>query len=270
MPLPLILLVIVIVGVFRFLSSRDRRSGRRSPRSVARRARHEPDSSPRQRRTWDAPEPTQRLTSWEEQQRRARGMSRATSAQPRPATKTSAGVQPIRPDSGDLQRRRSSLQEREPAPQPGPAPVTPAPTRTASRGGQATPPAQPVAGPPPSYPGDFEGPVPLDRIGGPGGSATGQVLIAWVPSREDLSRGDRRPVLVVGSEPGWLLAVEIITDVQPGAADRLDIGTGEWDGGEAQVLTDRIIRIHPGSAQETGSVVSRSRMLAVGRALRRR
>lgn len=280
MPLPLIVLAIVIIGFVRFLSSREQK--RSAPRSVARRARPEPDPSPGRHHSWDAPKPTQRRSSREERQRRARGLGGSTQW-PAPAGQTLAP----RPDALDLRRRLpNSVRERQPTPQPGPAPVTPRPTQAASRRTQATPlagdtttpavsagqTAAPGAGMRPAYPGDLEGPLPADRIGSTRDITTGDVIIAWVPSREDPSRGETDPVLVVGREPGWLLAVQVTLDVEPGAADRIDIGIGEWDGatGEAQALTDRVIRVHEESSRKTGARVSRSRMLAVGRALRRR
>src|SRR3954471_6926408 len=65
----------------------------------------------------------------------------------------------------------------------------------------------------------------------------GEVVWAWVPYEEDPTQGKDRPVLVIGTEGGTLLALGLTSkahDLDAAQESRdgrewMDIGTGPWD-----------------------------------------
>ncbi|WP_426566432.1 type II toxin-antitoxin system PemK/MazF family toxin [Angustibacter sp. McL0619] len=129
----------------------------------------------------------------------------------------------------------------------------------------------------PRYPGDFTGtsravyaPRRDDR------ADPGEVVWAWVPFEEDHSRGKDRPVLVVGRDDAWLLALMLTSHDRtraPAAARRttwVGIGSGEWDPQRRPsfVRADRVLRIAPSQVRRTGAQLDRARFDQVARALR--
>lgn len=129
------------------------------------------------------------------------------------------------------------------------------------------------------YPGDFEG-MP-DVVYAPRDDAEadpGEVVWTWVPFEEDHSQGKDRPVLVVGRDGPWLLALPVTSkdhDVDAGqeaAAGRhwCDIGTGEWDrrGRPSEARVNRVVRVDPAAVRRTGGRLPESRFAAVAAAMR--
>src|SRR5699024_11576160 len=58
------------------------------------------------------------------------------------------------------------------------------------------------------YPGDYRGPVrPVYTPDLDGDADPGEIVWAWVPYEEDHSQGKDRPVLVIGRDGAWLLAL---------------------------------------------------------------
>src|SRR5690606_15566953 len=86
-----------------------------------------------------------------------------------------------------------------------------------------------------SYPGDFTGVVRTQYAPDLDGEPDpGEIVWTWVPYEEDHTRGKDRPVLVVGRDGGWLLALMLTSrdhDAGPPRRDEvwLDLGTGDWD-----------------------------------------
>ena len=77
----------------------------------------------------------------------------------------------------------------------------------AGAGGAAA--AQPTASAA-SYPGDFTGPLTPEYAPDPDGRPDpGEIVWTWVPYEEDHSRGKDRPVLLVGRDGPWLLALQL-------------------------------------------------------------
>lgn len=117
------------------------------------------------------------------------------------------------------------------------------------------------------YPGDFRGQVhPVYAPDPDGDPDPGEVVWAWVPYEEDHSRGKDRPVLVVGRDGPWLLALMLTTrdhDTRPGRPSErwLDLGTGAWDskGRPSEVRLDRVLRLAPGEVRREGAVLDRER-----------
>lgn len=128
------------------------------------------------------------------------------------------------------------------------------------------------------YPGDFTGRPDIrytpheDRLADPG-----EVVWAWVPFEEDHGRGKDRPVLVIGRDGEWLLAVPLTSkdhhrDVAQEAREHrywTDVGTGPWDpqGRVSEARVDRIVRISPTKVRRTGAALDRPRFDVVTRAV---
>ncbi|MGW1342378.1 type II toxin-antitoxin system PemK/MazF family toxin [Kribbella sp. NPDC002412] len=119
----------------------------------------------------------------------------------------------------------------------------------------------------PEYAGDFEGTVHVEYTPHPddGVADPGEIVWTWVPFEEDHNRGKDRPVLVVGSDGPWLLALILTSkDHDRDAADEarwgrvwLDIGSGAWDRGgrRSEVRLDRVLRIDPAEVRREGAVI---------------
>lgn len=85
---------------------------------------------------------------------------------------------------------------------------------------------------------------------------------------DDPSRGKDRPVLVVGRDGAWLLALMLTSeDHDRDAADEArygrrwtDIGTGGWDPRRrpSEVRLDRVLRIDPATVRREGAVLDRA------------
>lgn len=106
----------------------------------------------------------------------------------------------------------------------------------------------------------------------------GEIVWAWVPFEEDHAVGKDRPVLVVGHEGDWLVAMSLTSrdhdrdEHQERAAGRewVDIGAGPWDprGRSSEVRTNRLLRLDPAAVRREGAVLDRERYAAVIRAAR--
>jgi len=116
------------------------------------------------------------------------------------------------------------------------------------------------------YPGDFEGTPELEYAPHPDGQADpGEIVWTWVPYEEDHRRGKDRPVLVVGTDGPWLLALILTSkDHDRDAADEarhgrvwMDVGSGAWDaqGRPSEVRLDRVLRIDPHAVRREGATV---------------
>lgn len=138
-------------------------------------------------------------------------------------------------------------------------------------------------GPPPTgaggYPGDYRG-VP-EMVWAPRADADpdpGEVVWTWVPFEEDPSQGKDRPVLLIGRDGPWLLAVALTSKdhdrdaAQEAREGRLwvDIGSGDWDrqGRPSEVRVNRIVRVDRGRIRRDGGCVPRERFEIVARAVR--
>ena len=127
------------------------------------------------------------------------------------------------------------------------------------------------------YPGDFAGVVrPVYAPDLDGEADPGEVVWTWVPYEEDHTRGKDRPVLVVGHDGPWLLALMLTSrdhDAQPGRKGEtwLDIGSGPWDARRrpSEVRLDRVLRVRPDGIRREGAVLDRERFDQVAGSLAR-
>jgi hypothetical protein len=130
------------------------------------------------------------------------------------------------------------------------------------------------------YPGDFTGRFEITYQPNPDGVPDpGEVVWTWVPYEEDHSVGKDRPVLIVGRDRGWLLAVAMTSkdhDSDAGQEARagrfwVDIGRGDWDrsGRASEVRVNRIIRVNPASVRRIASRLDQQRFAKVAEGIRR-
>jgi mRNA-degrading endonuclease toxin of MazEF toxin-antitoxin module len=163
---------------------------------------------------------------------------------------------------------------------------------SAHRTARPRPPAQPppgwpeTASPdqtnplPTAYPGDYPGRPDIvyapeaDHDADPG-----EVVWAWTPYEEDHRQGKTRPVLVIGYDQGWLLAVFLSsTDHDRDAAQEasqgrfwVKVGRGSWDsrGRTSYARVDRILRIAPASLTGRAERLDQSRFERVAAGISR-
>jgi len=132
-----------------------------------------------------------------------------------------------------------------------------------------------------AYPGDFHG-VPVisyRRNAGKGEEAdAGEVVWTWVPFEEDHRQGKDRPVLVIGHDGPWLLALPLTSKdhaKDPLRQNRVhsrwtEIGSGPWDarGRASAVRVDRILRVDPAGVRRQGAALDKARFKQVAAAVR--
>ena len=119
-----------------------------------------------------------------------------------------------------------------------------------------------------TYPGDFRGHVTTSysaRLDGK--AAPGEVVWTWVPYEDDATKGKDRPVLIIGHDDAWLLALMLTSkDHDLDAADEarhgrrwMDIGAGPWDSQRrpSEVRLDRVIRVHPQDVRREAATIDR-------------
>ena len=130
------------------------------------------------------------------------------------------------------------------------------------------------------YPGDYAGMPPVSYTPTPGKTADpGEVVWTRVPYEEDHSQGKDRPVLLVGRESSWLLALQMTSvdhdrdAAQEARAGRfwVDIGSGAWDnqGRRSEVRVNRVIRVDPDAVRRVSVSVSRETFEVVVAGMRR-
>jgi hypothetical protein len=130
----------------------------------------------------------------------------------------------------------------------------------------------------PAYPGDFEGRFDIEYSPKADGRPDpGEIVWTWVPFEEDHAHGKDRPVLLIGRDGDWLLALMLTSkDHDRNAATEahwgrywFDIGTGVWDrqGRPSEVRLDRVIRVDPRAVRREGAILDYSRYQAVSSSL---
>ncbi|NYG08107.1 hypothetical protein BJ986_002594 [Phycicoccus badiiscoriae] len=169
------------------------------------------------------------------------------------------------PDTASLRSRLSRLWRRVGAPARGrQAPMPP----SSSQGRQRA-----------AYPGDFTGTPAIDYAPRPDGLPDpGEIVWTWVPYEEDHRQGKDRPVLVIGRDGRWLLALMLTSKDHDRDHEQearhgrhwQDIGSGGWDrqGRPSEVRVDRILRVDPSGVRREGAVLDRGRFDQVAAAVR--
>lgn len=130
------------------------------------------------------------------------------------------------------------------------------------------------------YPGDFPGRPRLTYDPHPGKLADpGEVVWTWVPYEEDHTRGKDRPVLVIGRDADWLLALPMTSkdhdrDAAEEAAEGrywVEVGRGSWDtsGRVSEVRVNRIVRVDPDAVRRVAGKLDKARFDKVAAGVRR-
>ena len=112
------------------------------------------------------------------------------------------------------------------------------------------------------YPGDYRGMIDFEYSPSLDGDADpGEIVWTWVPFEEDHSQGKDRPVLLVGRDGEYLLALMMTSkdhnNREHADRDYLDIGTGPWDaqGRPSEVKLNRVIRVRPEQMRREGAIM---------------
>ena len=153
--------------------------------------------------------------------------------------------------------------------------VRAAPSATRTRPSRPSSPQRPAATSTPSatarpYPGDATTLPDTTYAPRPDGRPDpGEIVWTWVPYEEDHSQGKDRPVLVIGREGDWLVALPLTSkdhdrdEQQERRSGRewVDIGTGAWDGRgrPSEVRVNRLVLVDPDGVRREGAVLPRDR-----------
>ena len=166
-------------------------------------------------------------------------------------------------ESKGEERRASSQSSSKPS-----APKPSASTRSAST-------ASASAGS--DYPGDYRDMINFEYSPSLDGDADpGEIVWTWVPFEEDHSQGKDRPVILVGRDGEYLLALMMTSkdhnNREHADPNYLDIGSGPWDpqGRASEVKLNRVIRVRPDSMRREGAIMPEDTFRLIERAWTRR
>ncbi len=163
----------------------------------------------------------------------------------------------------DESRQREARTSGSSAPKPS-APKPSASTRSASTTSAS-------AGS--DYPGDYRDMINFEYSPSLDGDADpGEIVWTWVPFEEDHSQGKDRPVLLVGRDGEYLLALMMTSkdhnNREHADSNYLDIGSGPWDpqGRASEVKLNRVIRVRPDSMRREGAIMPEDTFRLIERA----
>ena len=161
----------------------------------------------------------------------------------------------------------SKGEERRASSQSSPKPSAPKPsasTRSAST-------ASASAGS--DYPGDYRDMINFEYSPSLDGDADpGEIVWTWVPFEEDHSQGKDRPVILVGRDGEYLLALMMTSkdhnNREHADPNYLDIGSGPWDpqGRASEVKLNRVIRVRPDAMRREGAIMPEDTFRLIERA----
>lgn len=123
------------------------------------------------------------------------------------------------------------------------------------------------------YPGDYRDMINFDYSPSLDGDADpGEIVWTWVPFEEDHSQGKDRPVLLVGRDGEYLLALMMTSkdhnNREHADSNYLDIGSGPWDpqGRASEVKLNRVIRVRSDSMRREGAIMPEDTFRLIERA----
>lgn len=123
------------------------------------------------------------------------------------------------------------------------------------------------------YPGDYRGMINFEYSPSLDGDADpGEIVWTWVPFEEDHSQGKDRPVLLVGRDGEYLLALMMTSkdhnNREHADSNYLDIGSGPWDpqGRASEVKLNRVIRVRPDAMRREGAIMPEDTFRLIERA----
>ena len=158
-----------------------------------------------------------------------------------------------------------------------PKPSAPKPSSAKSTANSSAPkpsaPASIVASDGSDYPGDYRDMINFEYSPSLDGDADpGEIVWTWVPFEEDHSQGKDRPVLLVGRDGEYLLALMMTSkdhnNSEHADPNYLDIGSGPWDpqGRASEVKLNRVIRVRPDSMRREGAIMPEDTFRLIERA----
>lgn len=158
-----------------------------------------------------------------------------------------------------------------------PKPSAPKPSSAKSSAPKPSAPAPTVASDSSDYPGDYRDMINFEYSPSLDGDADpGEIVWTWVPFEEDHSQGKDRPVILVGRDGEYLLALMMTSkdhnNREHADSNYLDIGSGPWDpqGRASEVKLNRVIRVRPDSMRREGAIMPEDTFRLIERAWTRR
>lgn len=154
-----------------------------------------------------------------------------------------------------------------------PKPSAPKPSSAKSSAPKPSAPASTGASDGSDYPGDYRGMIDFEYSPSLDGDADpGEIVWTWVPFEEDHSQGKDRPVLLVGRDGEYLLALMMTSkdhnNREHADPNYLDIGSGPWDpqGRASEVKLNRVIRVRPDAMRREGAIMPEDTFRLIERA----
>lgn len=154
-----------------------------------------------------------------------------------------------------------------------PKPSAPKPSSVKSSAPKPSAPASTVASDGSDYPGDYRDMINFEYSPSLDGDADpGEIVWTWVPFEEDHSQGKDRPVILVGRDGEYLLALMMTSkdhnNREHADPNYLDIGSGPWDpqGRASEVKLNRVIRVRPDSMRREGAIMPEDTFRLIERA----
>ena len=154
-----------------------------------------------------------------------------------------------------------------------PKPSAPKPSSANSSAPKPSAPASTGASDGSDYPGDYRDMINFEYSPSLDGDADpGEIVWTWVPFEEDHSQGKDRPVLLVGRDGEYLLALMMTSkdhnNREHADSNYLDIGSGPWDpqGRASEVKLNRVIRVRPDSMRREGAIMPEDTFRLIERA----
>ena len=154
-----------------------------------------------------------------------------------------------------------------------PKPSAPKPSSAKSAAPKPSAPASTGASDGSDYPGDYRDMINFEYSPSLDGDADpGEIVWTWVPFEEDHSQGKDRPVLLVGRDGEYLLALMMTSkdhnNREHADPNYLDIGSGPWDpqGRASEVKLNRMIRVRPDAMRREGAIMPEDTFRLIERA----
>lgn len=167
----------------------------------------------------------------------------------------------------------SKGEERRASSQSSPKPSASKPSSVQSSAPKPSAPASTGASDGSDYPGDYRSIINFEYSPSLDGDADpGEIVWTWVPFEEDHSQGKDRPVLLVGRDGEYLLALMMTSkdhnNREHADPNYLDIGSGPWDpqGRASEVKLNRVIRVRPDSMRREGAIMPEDTFRLIERA----
>lgn len=167
----------------------------------------------------------------------------------------------------------SKGEERRASSQSSPKPSAPKPSSAKSSAPKPSAPASTGVSDGSDYPGDYRDMINFEYSPSLDGDADpGEIVWTWVPFEEDHSQGKDRPVILVGRDGEYLLALMMTSkdhnNREHADSNYLDIGSGPWDpqGRASEVKLNRVIRVRPDAMRREGAIMPEDTFRLIERA----